>query len=304
MPSMARVCLECLEAFKMPTALNMYITAAGQQVSAPPHTDKQDVFVIQTQGQKRWRVYTPPPPSRLFRADPFARGKGTDTLEMSELGPPLIDVVLSPGQILYVPAGFPHTTDTTFGIAPDADASLHLTVGIDTHIWSLNYAGLREMSLRRSNIADKLQLTKAPGESYWDMQGTLPVGFLHGTHGDIVALIKQRHIQLLRVVEETKWKDASDEAVAEALHLEECVAKVITHHQQMTEIFRAMYSDVAYKLSATKVDISFLRSKPYFEALDATMGKLIEWSKSFPQTKANEEKGSKRVREPRKQGRL
>ena len=110
MPPMARVCLECLEAFKLPNALNMYLTAAGQQVSAPPHTDKQDVFVIQTQGQKRWRVYRPPPPSRLFRSDPFARGKGTDTLEFSELESPMIDTVLGPGQILYVPAGFPHTT--------------------------------------------------------------------------------------------------------------------------------------------------------------------------------------------------
>lgn len=110
MPPMARVCLECLEAFQLPTALNMYLTAAGQKVSAPPHTDKQDVFVIQTQGQKRWRVYSPPPPARLFRSDPFARGKGTDSLEFSELEPPLIDTVLGPGQILYVPAGFPHTT--------------------------------------------------------------------------------------------------------------------------------------------------------------------------------------------------
>jgi hypothetical protein len=73
MPKLALVCLECLEAFNMPTAVNMYITSAGQVVSAPPHSDKQDVFVIQTQGSKRWRVFSPPPPSRLFKSDPFAR---------------------------------------------------------------------------------------------------------------------------------------------------------------------------------------------------------------------------------------
>ena len=73
MAKMARVCLECLEAFQLPTALNMYITAAGQQVSAPPHTDKQDVFVVQTQGRKHWRVFAPPPPARMFRIDPFSR---------------------------------------------------------------------------------------------------------------------------------------------------------------------------------------------------------------------------------------
>lgn len=39
-------------------------------------------------------------------------GKSKDTLELSELSAPLLDVVMSPGQILYVPAGFPHTTGT------------------------------------------------------------------------------------------------------------------------------------------------------------------------------------------------
>ena len=37
-------------------------------------------------------------------------GKSKDTLELSELSVPLVDVVMQPGQILYVPAGFPHTT--------------------------------------------------------------------------------------------------------------------------------------------------------------------------------------------------
>ena len=29
---------------------------------------------MQTQGLKRWRVFAPPPPSRMPRADPLARG--------------------------------------------------------------------------------------------------------------------------------------------------------------------------------------------------------------------------------------
>jgi ribosomal protein L16 Arg81 hydroxylase len=37
-------------------------------------------------------------------------GKSKDSLELSELSEPLLDVVMQPGQILYVPAGFPHTT--------------------------------------------------------------------------------------------------------------------------------------------------------------------------------------------------
>lgn len=57
-------------------------------------------------------MFRPPPPARMPRVDPLARGKATDTLELTELEAPLLDVVLEPGHILYVPAGFPHTTGT------------------------------------------------------------------------------------------------------------------------------------------------------------------------------------------------
>jgi hypothetical protein len=85
------------------TGLNLYITAPGMKTSAPPHTDKQDVFVLQAQGSKHWRVYTPPPPANKMSADPYARGKGPDKLMLEELDSPVIDTVLQPGQLLYMP---------------------------------------------------------------------------------------------------------------------------------------------------------------------------------------------------------
>lgn len=109
-PEMAKVCLEAIQAFKLPVAINIYMTNAGKEVSAPLHTDKQNVFVLQTQGQKHWRVFQPPHPAERCRADAFARGKGNDMFNFNELSEPLVDTVLSPGQMLYIPAGFPHTT--------------------------------------------------------------------------------------------------------------------------------------------------------------------------------------------------
>jgi hypothetical protein len=170
-PRMASVCLNAVNAFELPAALNMYVTNPGQRVSAPPHTDKQDVFVLQSQGQKRWRVYSPPPPNRMSKADPLARGKGTDILDFAELTAPLIDVVLYPGHVLYVPAGFPHTTDTVSGSTGDsAVPSLHMTLGVDTHIWGLNYAALRTYALRMAGLSDKLLLTKLEPSVYWELQ--------------------------------------------------------------------------------------------------------------------------------------
>ena len=55
---LAGICLEVMEPLDIPVCLNLYITAAGQKTSAPPHTDKQDVFVMQTQvsRQRGFRV--------------------------------------------------------------------------------------------------------------------------------------------------------------------------------------------------------------------------------------------------------
>lgn len=48
-PKLASATLACCDAAALPCALNMYVTAAGKRTSAPPHTDRQDVIVIQTQ---------------------------------------------------------------------------------------------------------------------------------------------------------------------------------------------------------------------------------------------------------------
>ena len=46
-PKLSAFCWAALEAFELPNCLNLYLTAKGQVTSAPPHTDKQDVFVLQ-----------------------------------------------------------------------------------------------------------------------------------------------------------------------------------------------------------------------------------------------------------------
>ncbi|CAN0487054.1 unnamed protein product, partial [Hapterophycus canaliculatus] len=64
---------------------------------------------------------------------------------------PLLSSSFHTTKLLYVPAGFPHTTDTVTGMSDNnTDPSVHLTVGVDTHIWGLNYATLRQYSLARS----------------------------------------------------------------------------------------------------------------------------------------------------------
>eukprot|EP01041_Mallomonas_annulata_P005431 gene5431-10893_t len=286
-PPLADVCLQCIQAFDIPTALNMYLTAAGQETSAPPHTDKQDVIVMQTQGQKRWRVFTPPPPKRMPRADPFARGKASDEFDLRELDAPLIDTVLSPGQILYVPGGFPHTTDTLNGVS-STEPSVHLTVGLDTHIWGITYTYLRNALLARNSLPDKVQTAKLDPDVYWSLQDCLPLGFLQAsTSTDTMSIeIGKR----LRAAEPGRWplpsppgaagsetEEASAAAAALALSLgiTEEEIKFRQHHRIVTDIFRKMYADVAFKMTPVQMDLSFFRSKPYFTQLENTMETFV-----------------------------
>ena len=50
------------------------------------------------------------------------------------------------------------------------ETSVHLTVGVDTHIWGLNFASLRDSSFKRSGLNDKVLLTKLDGSLYWELQ--------------------------------------------------------------------------------------------------------------------------------------
>eukprot|EP00429_Kryptoperidinium_foliaceum_P009159 CAMPEP_0176025650 /NCGR_PEP_ID=MMETSP0120_2-20121206/12552_1 /TAXON_ID=160619 /ORGANISM="Kryptoperidinium foliaceum, Strain CCMP 1326" /LENGTH=509 /DNA_ID=CAMNT_0017358837 /DNA_START=95 /DNA_END=1624 /DNA_ORIENTATION=- len=168
-------------AFGLPPNVNVYCTPPGCPLSVPLHTDKQDVFVFQSQGAKRWRVFNPPPRSK--GKDPLARGKNGDVLSIEELGEPLIDTVVQPGDILYVPEGFPHTTDTinpVDGADKSAfnEASIHLTMGLDANVWCLTLAHMRWSLLQRLNKPFNADLTD--DEVYWKAMGSVPVGFLGG----------------------------------------------------------------------------------------------------------------------------
>ena len=124
-------------------------------------------------------MYAPSP--REKGKDPLSRGKTGDVLSFEELGEPLIDTVLQPGDVLYVPTGFPHTTDT-ITLADGADAntfdrtSVHLTMGLDTHVWFLTMAHMRWILLQRLGLAFNIDIKE--DEAYWKAMETIPIGFL------------------------------------------------------------------------------------------------------------------------------
>ena len=109
-----------------PVQVNAYITPPGNQ-GFSAHYDVHDVFVLQIQGTKAWRVHAPVWVDPL-RTQPWDERR--DAVAKAAAQPPLIDSDVCAGDVLYLPRGYIHAAT-----APsDRDVSIHLTVGI--HTWT------------------------------------------------------------------------------------------------------------------------------------------------------------------------
>jgi hypothetical protein len=108
---LTRLCRDLELSLSHPAQVNAYITPPSSR-GLGLHADEHDVFVLQVYGRKRWEIYRP--------------GPGNDAKAPGER---LLDVVLEPGDCLYVPLGFPHAVWT------ERSASAHLTVGVLTSKW-------------------------------------------------------------------------------------------------------------------------------------------------------------------------
>ncbi len=103
-----------------PLQTNAYLTPAGSQGFAT-HYDTHDVFVLQVDGEKHWRIHPPVLPDPLER-QPW--GGRADEVSATATGTPALDVRLAPGDALYLPRGWLHSAKA------QERSSLHLTVGV------------------------------------------------------------------------------------------------------------------------------------------------------------------------------
>jgi hypothetical protein len=120
---------------------NSYITPPDSQ-GFKPHYDDVEVFMLQLEGRKRWRIFagvelarecvSPFPlcicvtlclaPPSLYFCKHFSRYSPADFQE-EELGQPLLDAWLDAGDTLYFPRGTIH-----YGVTCSEHGSHHLTV--------------------------------------------------------------------------------------------------------------------------------------------------------------------------------
>jgi hypothetical protein len=106
-----------------PAQVNAYITPESNR-GFDAHYDVHDVFVLQVSGEKHWRIHAPvrthpraDEPWSQYRAAVQARAREE----------PVLDVVLRPGDALYLPRGWLHSAVARAG------TSIHLTVGVASY---------------------------------------------------------------------------------------------------------------------------------------------------------------------------
>jgi ribosomal protein L16 Arg81 hydroxylase len=136
----AALCRSLEAVFHCPAHANLYLTPKGAQGFAP-HFDPHEVFVLQLEGMKHWRIYQS---ARKFPLVDERFDVARDRL------PEPREVRLEPGDLLYLPRGFVHEAFTA------ETASLHLTVGINVYRWAdllheaIDAVARREEDLRAS----------------------------------------------------------------------------------------------------------------------------------------------------------
>ena len=161
----ARLCSAFENFFHFPAGVNVYLTPRHSQ-GFPPHFDSHDVFVIQVEGAKSWRIY----PSQAELPCAMEESK---PIRRELLGEPLREFRLTAGDLLYIPRGCVHEASTT-----DA-SSLHVTVGVRSYKWT---DLLGELLVAASQ--ENLELRKA-----------LPVGFMNSP--EAVGLMADRLPELI-----------------------------------------------------------------------------------------------------------
>ena len=143
-PALGVFCRDLAAELGHQTQANVYVTPPGAQ-GFKPHHDTHDVLVLQVDGAKHWTIH--PPAVQLPLKTQPSKDLGPDPVGGR---PPEIDVVLEPGDALYLPRGWLHSAQTT------DQRSIHLTVGLLATTWAdvltdlVAGAGRDEVGLRRA----------------------------------------------------------------------------------------------------------------------------------------------------------
>lgn len=161
-----------------PVQANAYVTPP-QNRGFDDHYDVHDVFVLQVEGTKRWVLHEPVHPDPL-RDQPWTDRRSA--VAEAAQGEAHLDVVLEPGDALYLPRGWLHAAQAQGAV------SIHLTLGI--HTWTRH--GLAEQLVQEALAL----LAEDP-----EMRRSLPLG-VDGPGGELDT-VRERLVAALAAADPT-----------------------------------------------------------------------------------------------------
>jgi len=160
MPLLRALCRRLEDEFGATVGANAYLTAGGAAQGFAAHWDDVDVFILQVEGSKKWTVRAPPTEALAL---PRASSPDFDAADLKAMYPGApAEVVLRPGDVLYLPRGFVHSA------VSGEDASLHVT--LSTHRGNA-WVDLLERLLPRA--------LAAAGETEVALRASLPRDYAH-----------------------------------------------------------------------------------------------------------------------------
>lgn len=154
---------------------NVYLGSKNSEGYAPRYDDIE-IFIIQVEGKKHWRVYKP-----AHRSTMLSRESKT----VDPVGEPVLDVILRAGDLLYIPRGFIHETTT----AADSH-SLYLTLSVYR---KQTFGDLLEILLPmalKEAINENVNLRKGLPLDIWQNMGVVNSDNYYRERDSIIAQIK------------------------------------------------------------------------------------------------------------------
>jgi ribosomal protein L16 Arg81 hydroxylase len=136
-PGLARLRVAAETAFRCEAQANVYLTPPSQK-STPPHWDTHDLFVLQIEGEKVWRIFQG---ERSLPLDDERFEVGHDVVSAD-----YEEILLRPGDTLYLPRGVIHE--------PVAESySVHVALGVHVVRWfDVVSLALRKLAEREGSL--------------------------------------------------------------------------------------------------------------------------------------------------------
>ncbi|MEV5143455.1 cupin domain-containing protein [Streptomyces sp. NPDC052727] len=148
-PAVGRAAMELEQWLRTGVQTNLYASWTARE-GFGMHWDDHDVIVVQIDGAKRWKLYGPTRIAPMY--------KDTDEPEPPP-SEPLTELVLLPGDVLYLPRGWWHSV-----AASEGEHSLHLTFGIQTSTGAQLLSWLAEDLRRHPVLREDLPVHAATAE--------------------------------------------------------------------------------------------------------------------------------------------